>query len=414
MKRKLIYQMLTDWRSNIWMIIELIIVTIVLQFIFTVLYALFDLHNRNEGYNLDDVYVATTNGISKDSPDYQPYDSIHSYLTELDLMLSNMNNNPYVELAAFGSNNSMPYNYNYYGTSVNLLDGDSITPGYYGNMREMSPDVIRIMRLQGLNGETTEQLAQILERDEIIISNIRRDMNPNALDPQLALGKDVFLHSDSSNVRHVGAVAWGMQRSDYEPLYNGTIYTKLPANRWGSLMIIRVKPGMGPKFVESLTPADLALGNIYLTNLRSIDYMREQSHVDIAQTIRNFVICALFLLVVIFLGFLGTFWFRTQQRVGEIAVRKVNGATNRNIFTRFISEGLILFAISALIAAIIIIAVISTGILDDADIPLNGYKYFYGSFVITAICMSALIICGIWAPARRATRIDPSYALKDQ
>ncbi|MDE6153804.1 MAG: ABC transporter permease, partial [Muribaculaceae bacterium] len=141
---------------------------------------------------------------------------------------------------------------------------------------------------------------------------------------------------------------------------------------------------------------------------------REQSHVDIAQTIRNFVICALFLLVVIFLGFLGTFWFRTQQRVGEIAVRKVNGATNSNIFTRFISEGLILFAISALIAVIIIIAVISTGILDDADIPLNGYKYFYGGFIVTAISMSALIICGIWAPARRATRINPSYALKDQ
>ena len=47
-----------------------------------------------------------------------------------------------------------------------------------------------------------------------------------------------------------------------------------------------------------------------------------------------------FLLLNIFLGLLGTFWFRTQQRRSEIALHKVHGASDMSIFTRLISEGL--------------------------------------------------------------------------
>ena len=35
MKRKLFKQMLNEWRSNIWLVVELVIVLIVMQWIFT-------------------------------------------------------------------------------------------------------------------------------------------------------------------------------------------------------------------------------------------------------------------------------------------------------------------------------------------------------------------------------------------
>lgn len=41
MKRKLFKQMLNEWRSNIWLVVELVIVLIVMQWIFTLLSSLY-------------------------------------------------------------------------------------------------------------------------------------------------------------------------------------------------------------------------------------------------------------------------------------------------------------------------------------------------------------------------------------
>ena len=51
------------------------------------------------------------------------------------------------------------------------------------------------------------------------------------------------------------------------------------------------------------------------------------------------------LLLNIFLGLLGTFWFRTQQRRGEIALHKAMGATDGAVFGRLMSEGMFLLLI---------------------------------------------------------------------
>ena len=142
--------------------------------------------------------------------------------------------------------------------------------------------------------------------------------------------------------------------------------------------------------------------------------MRDRVHLDINQAIRNFVICSLFIMLVIFLGFLGTFWFRTQQRVSEIAIRKVNGATNGDIYARFFSEGLIMLAMAAVISVPLAFwlfreeslrATLSLLELDNTMLA--------GGAIATILVLGITIVCSIYAPARRATRIDPAAALKD-
>ncbi len=49
MKRKLFKQMLNEWRSNIWLVVELVIVLIVMQWIFTLLSSLYYIH-KNSAY----------------------------------------------------------------------------------------------------------------------------------------------------------------------------------------------------------------------------------------------------------------------------------------------------------------------------------------------------------------------------
>ena len=57
-------------------------------------------------------------------------------------------------------------------------------------------------------------------------------------------------------------------------------------------------------------------------------------------------IVVLFLLVNVFLGLIGTFWFRTRRRRSEIALRLAMGSTKNQVFRLLAGEGLLLLALS--------------------------------------------------------------------
>lgn len=409
MKRHLISQMCNEWRGNLWMIVELVIVSCVLWALFSFLCGLLHVRLRHSGYDMTGIYVADIRAVGKDSPLYQPYDSVHSYRTDRDMLLSGLRGNPYVEEAGMGFN-AMPYNYNYMGNF--LCENDSVY--YYGNLRMVTPEIIRMIRLEGLGGETTEQLAGMIERGDVIISGLDEQTSSVVYTPEYFVGKDLRFSNDSSRVVHVGAVAYGMRRSDYEALTSGVIYMPLSDSNWPDQIIIRVKPGMERQFAESLTAADKQHGNVYLSGMTHIDRMRDVAHIDINVTIRNFVICAVFLLLVIFLGFLGSFWFRTQQRVVEIAMRKVNGATRRDILRRFLGEGMLLLVVATVPAVMIDYAVIHYNLFTFIEDLGNSGTVVYESMAVTFVMLAILIVAGIWFPACKAMNVDPAYALKDQ
>ncbi|MDE6306532.1 MAG: ABC transporter permease, partial [Muribaculaceae bacterium] len=117
----------------------------------------------------------------------------------------------------------------------------------------------------------------------------------------------------------------------------------------------------------------------------------------------------IFLMVNIFLGLLGTFWFRTQQRTSEIAIRRVNGATRRSIFRRLIGEGLLLLTIVTPVAAIIDINLALTEIVSWLEWPR-----MIVSVIAVYIIMALMIVGGIYFPARKAMNTDPAEALHDE
>lgn len=411
MKRHLISQMRNEWRSNLWMIIELTIVSAVLWFLFSFLCMLVHVRTTHYGYDFSDVYIADVRFVGDDSPVYQPYDSAHSYRTDLQLLVAGLRSNPCVELVGMGQN-AVPYNYDYYGTSYSYTEQDS-TYTYYGNRRYVSPEVVKIIRLEGFDGVSTNQLAEILEKGNVIFSNIDPEYAEGRTAPEFFKGKEVYVSNDSSTVVRVDAIAYGLRRSDYEPLYAGVAYAPL-GNRWPQDLIIRIKPGTDSQFMESLKPADKQIGNVYISNVQHIDRRREVAHLEMNTMIRNFVICATFLLIVIFLSFLGTFWFRTQQRVGEIAVRKVNGSTRSDIFRRFIGEGMMLLGVATVLATAIEFAALHFALSIIENLTGTYRTVAYEAMVVTVTAMALLIIAGIWLPARKAMNVNPAYALKDQ
>ncbi|MGM9852459.1 MAG: ABC transporter permease [Muribaculaceae bacterium] len=412
MKRKLIRQMLNEWKTNVWLVVELVIVVLVLQFIFALFYHTYQQHEYVTGQKLENIYCARVHLLAPDSEDYTPYDSVHTAVNDMDMLLVKLRANPYVEIAAVGGYNALPYNYNFQGASFYYKTAKGKSNGLMSNRRQMSPEMLELFGIRGINGETPKQLADMLRKGQIILSPLDRNFNPDAPDASEFIGKDVYAGEDSLTTYRVGAVAYSMNRTDYEPAFAATAYM---SDRYDlSSVAVRVKPGMGNKFVESLTDKDMQGGNLYLTRFKSIENMRDNAHLDINLQIRNFMICGMFIMLVIFLGFLGTFWFRTQQRVSEIAIRKVNGATNGNIYSRFFAEGLLLLLLGVLFSLPVSLWFYLTDKLVEAEImPSVGVDVFLVATALTVLSLTLLIVAGIYAPARRATRIDPAAALKD-
>ena len=121
-----------------------------------------------------------------------------------------------------------------------------------------------------------------------------------------------------------------------------------------------------------------------------------------------------FLLVNIFLGLLGTFWFRTQQRKSEIALHKAHGATNGMVFTRLLSEGWLLLLIITPIALIIDFNLAHA----ELNSWRNGTTLEWDRLLICGgisfALMALMIAIGIGIPARKGMKIHPAEALHNE
>lgn len=408
MKRKLLKQMLNEWRSNIWIVIELVIVLLVLQLISGILYSIFKLKEPVLHTDIKNIYVADINVLEKDSEGYIPYDSTHSAVTDLDMLMTKLRSNPYVEKAGYGNSNAIPYQYNFWGSKVSLPGDEKRT--CFINERGMSPEMLEVLEIRGERGETPGQLAEMLRKGYMLLSESELQYDDNAPKAAEFVGKDVVLDDDTPVTYHVGAVVQPMRRSDYEPSAYNTCYVLVEPN-YSHKIALRVKPGTGHQFMESLTVADQQSGNVFLSDLSCLADKRDMCQMAIKQAISGITVCALFVLVMIFLGFLGTFWFRTQQRVSEIAIRKVNGATNSDIYRRFFAEGLILLTVAVIVAAPVT-AWIVMNLAELIELPFIGNSILWAVLCSIAV-LALLIIAGIYAPARRAAAVNPAVALKD-
>ena len=114
----------------------------------------------------------------------------------------------------------------------------------------------------------------------------------------------------------------------------------------------------------------------------------------------------------ILLGIVGTFWFRTQHRRAESALRIAVGSSRIQLWQRLNKEGLLLLTLAALPAAVICYNI---GYLDLTEGYLEwGVVRFLITCAITYFLMTLMILVGIWFPARQVIRIHPAEALREE
>lgn len=410
MKRKLFTQIRNEWTDNIWMIVELAIVTGAIWFILVLCWDSARAKFLPKGYDISDVYNISFRWVTMDSPEFQlPADSSrYDFIGARNALLTAIRNHPLVEAAGL-SENGLPYSLSGNFSGFTPL-GSNDTLIYSANERIMSPDLVRVFRLKSLTGKSEEELERMLREGKRLVSN-NISYEAQGRDVKSMKGKKIIYPGDSANAFIVGDIIAHISRTDYEYPFCGTvIHPFLEDSVWSKDLTVRVKHGKGQEFVEAFktTPEMRRYGNVYLTDLTSFADIRDSVQHDNTTMLTSRLILVFFLLVIIFLGLLGTFWFRVQQRTGEVAIRMICGATRRQIFMRVISEGLIL-----LLFGVVLISAVLWPFYKKAEVNLS-WETILVCEIVTVALVSFGVIVSLWWPARKIMNIEPAIAVKEE
>lgn len=415
MNKKLFTQIRNEWRSNIWILVELLIVSVVMWFITDYIYVQVINYKAPRGFDISHCYLIKMGKLTPNSHEYNAADTTDN--DDRAELLKRIQHRPEIEAASL-SNTSYPYDGS---NSTMLLSYDTIKVGNdeWVLRRLVTPDFVRVFRYQGANGETPEQLADLLSKDNILLSdNIFNKHKKTSL--REFIGKGFHIDVDTTKSYILGASIEPVKYNDFQSSkYLYTCIVKLGKENYKDMdeLCVRVKDNMDHDFIENIyrdADKQLRVGNLYISDVQSFKDIRTSFQRLQMNTVRNFIAGGFFLMLNIFLGILGTFWFRTQQRRGEIALFKSIGSTNRNVFIRQISEGIILLSIATIFATIIDInlAFANLNAVHDGTYlePIRFIITILISYLLTAI----MIIIGTWFPARKAMAIQPAEALHEE
>ena len=416
MNKKLYTQIKNEWRSNLWLLAELLVVSVVMWYIMDNVYSNLATYYEPRGFNADHCYLISMGALNEQNEGYQPYvEGGRSQKEEVLELLNRIQHRPGVEAASL-SKYSFPYNGS---NSSSLVQCDTMRTTGFVVRRSFTPDFLRVFQYRGANGETPEQLIEVLQENShnMLLSN--NLFQRYGVEVKELVGKDIYVGGDTTRTYRIGAALQDVRYSDFQQARYSYCFclSLLITSSWidkDTELCVRVRPDEDHDFINRLL-ADAErlyrVGNIYIANVRSFDDIRY--HFQKAQTdsLRNILMGMAFLLINIFLGLLGTFWFRTQQRRGEIALHKVHGATNGAVFSRLITEGVLLLLLVTPIAVALDILLAHF----ELNSWHNGTTLEWPRLALCAAMtfgiIALMIVVGIWYPARKAMHVQPAEAL---
>lgn len=418
-------------RRNGWLLAELILVAILSWYIFDPVMVVTYERHLPLGYDADRLCMVSVGMLPQEAPGYEPQaaDSASLMQTYLNLV-DRARQHPDVEQAtpvlSFVYPGAMGN-----GTSSFIAEGDSVahtalfieflphthffeTYGFQSGKGSMSAAQLSDLD----NGDyyiMTEDLLEGMFRTHIYRN--QRCWKVNGTDTcYTAVNGTVKSCKYLSDKRPVPIV--------FMPLQNPDIRSSLDNMR----IVVRLKEGVRmERFLHDFRPwmlRQLRIGNLYARELQSYDEInaaREFS--DSTVLYRRSLSIALFFLVNLCLGVIGTFWMQTRTRREEVGVMLSYGATPHRIRLLLLGEGTALTTLATFIGCFIYLQYafsegLNTGSsLMEAVTPSwvdnFGLHFFFVSLMVYVILLLVVWI-GIYIPARRISSISPTEALRDE
>lgn len=433
MTKKLFTQIRNEWRSNFFLALELLVVFVVLWYIVDWCCVTARVYFLPMGFDTEHCYSLTVNRLTPNTALYESGRTPENDMDDLLEIAERLRHRPGVEEVAV-SQNSIPYGRGRNGMVV-CVD----TVPVHAMRCWAKPDFMRLFRIRGVavqraDGQTvyttsSDSLASVLNPGTLILSrNVTSAYKELHLpDATPLLGRRLTLWWTGNDLRmRVAGIAEPMRGSHFETSsqWQGPfIATDLPREVMAEFenpayleLSVRVKPEDDHGFIESLmNDADrlYRVGNVYVQDAEPFSQLRTNEELEDMNEVKTQLCILGFLMLNIFLGVVGTFWFRTQHRRQEVALRMALGSTRQGVFIRLITEGLLLFVVAMIPASLIALNIGMADLVDVSCLPFDALR-FCMALLVTAVLMALMIVLGIWYPARRAMKVQPAEALHDE
>ncbi len=115
-------------------------------------------------------------------------------------------------------------------------------------------------------------------------------------------------------------------------------------------------------------------------------------------------------LLLAMIGIYGVISYTVHQRKREIGVRMALGATARDVQVMVLREGVRLVALGVVLG--MVAAMAASSVVQNMLFVVSARDA--ATFVLVPSILTLVAIVACWVPARRATRIDPTRALRDE
>jgi ABC-type antimicrobial peptide transport system permease subunit len=214
------------------------------------------------------------------------------------------------------------------------------------------------------------------------------------------------------HVRH-----WGLAGDDQAKIRAQIYYpfSQLPDNfmhRWSELMSIAVRTEIPPLGVLPSLRSELkgVAGDQVLYEVRTMEQLASESLAEQRFLFLLFGVFAGLALLLACIGIYGVLAYLTGQRVPEIGVRMALGATASDVIRMVFWQSLGMIFVGIGIG---ILAALAAGRLLVHTVE-GMQSAELSTFIITIPILVVAALLASFAPARRASRVDPMSALRQE
>lgn len=420
MIKMIFVQLWNERKGNLLIWLELLVVSVFLWYAADALFLYYKQYKQSLGFDISHVYYVQLGVVPQESADR---DTAAVGGDDFMTVYDRLSHNPRVESVCYTTGT----HFHYRGSNqFAYFKKDSAT--HRGFVRYVDPNYFRVFRVKAADGGPSDPLEQALKEGKIVVTGTTADlMCGNAAN---ARNQEIWItdQGDRDSVSYrIGAVSEPQRYgefSKYDYAYyktGGTTDEIRQAGDWANYnmkIFIRVKPAAdNSQFVADFRKemaTQLRLGNIYLKEVTPMSDYRDEFIRYSFNQIRLYLACILFFLMNVLLGVIGTFWFRTQQRGGEIGLRMAMGASRQSVFSLLMSEGLLILLIAFVPAILIVINMYYFDVLQSTELAIPLAVRLLVGAGITFGLLLLMIVVGIASPARRAMKVQPAEALRSE
>ncbi|MDR2921062.1 MAG: ABC transporter permease [Tannerella sp.] len=411
-------------KANAWIVLEYVLVFCILWFCCDYLYYIAKCYYEPLGFDITNTYAIGMSEKELDDTEtgVRELNEEDKYMYAL-TMIERLQQHPDIEAVALSSS-SVPYSGSSSSTGFQI-DSDSI---YHSiRVRHVSSGFFDVFRIKLVNGSIFDW-TNPADQQQVVISSDREGYFGDQMKEKHKISDVKVIKYGEDDIFYTQGYTEKLKGTFFDP-YESTAFHPLKksyVDLLSSEISIRVRPNttkdFEKQFIKEMNEF-LSIGPYRFSYISSLKDMRKNAArwSGITENMKSILAITSFLIINIFLGIIGTFWYRTESRKSEIGLRIALGASRKRIRLLLCTETFLLLLVSSIIGVNIIINIAQTDILNALGIPQadpvqigSGIEQYFINFGITFLFLLAVSLIAVWYPAKQSSDMHPADALHEE